>query len=198
MMPASTIRPWIMLHVNIITRDTHAQCRVSRSVINAVKHGACLETLFQPSLNRLYQSFLLPSLSIVSSIGRRYTRVDEYAGTVWPAMRTFPSVTISYVILRLRVGARNNCILKCDTYIHTYIQTARCDAELFASRGNKSNHDHTRSPITKVRSRSLCTRKYYCKNCLRKRASYPTYRKYLWLFFLKQMKTHTGSGDKNI
>ena len=32
----------------------------------------------------------------------------------------------------------------------------------------------------KVRSRSPCTRKYYCKNCLRKRASYPAYRKYLW------------------
>ena len=33
---------------------------------------------------------------------------------------------------------------------------------------------------TIVRSRSPCTRKYYCKNCLRKRASYPAYRKYLW------------------
>ena len=33
---------------------------------------------------------------------------------------------------------------------------------------------------TKVRSRSPCTRKYYCKNCLRKGASYPAYRKYLW------------------
>ena len=60
----------------IITRDTHAQCGASLSVykinnkvyycireINAVKHGICLETSFQPSE------------SIVSSIGRRYTRV---------------------------------------------------------------------------------------------------------------------------
>ena len=38
--------------------------------INAVKHGACLETSFQPSV---YRSLL--SESIVSSIGRCYTRV---------------------------------------------------------------------------------------------------------------------------
>ena len=100
-----------------LTRDTYAQCGASRSVykcirkINAVKHGACLETSFQPSI---YRS--LPSPSIVSSPlhlrGSMRTRRDLVAG-----MYTFLSVTLEHVIVRLR--ARNNCILKRDPYIQT-------------------------------------------------------------------------------
>ena len=119
-----------------LIRDMHAQCGASCSVykcsheINGMKHGASLETLLQPSLYRLYQ-LLFAGVSVNRFIhcsllhprGCMHTtcRAQEI---VWTAMRTFLSVTISHVILRLHIVHEIIAILSMThTYIHANIHT---------------------------------------------------------------------------
>ena len=119
---------------NFCAKIQTVQCRASSSLF--VTEMWCLPRNVIPAFSLPSLSIvLLPSPSIVSSIGRHYTHmVVCVQPETAPIMHTFLSVTLAHTIQRLHVSARNNWIPKCEGYIHTYKLFPRCDVGLVASR----------------------------------------------------------------
>ena len=107
------------------------------------------KTWCQPKniVSTFFTVFINPSSPlIVSSIGRRYTRVEAYT----PSLRkqcvghAFLSVTISHVILGLRVWRAKYGIRK---YIRTYIDTSYLRRGALKALGNHCNLYNTIAAI---------------------------------------------------
>ena len=126
--------------------------------VNPVKHGACLETSFQPSLYRLYQSFCcrLHQSFLAVTPARLYACARTAPETPWTAMHTFLNVTMAHLIVRLRVTreiqsqARHKLSARCDlarrrsapSSLVALLAPTQAQPLLWAGSGHETKHDH--------------------------------------------------------